>query len=264
MLVFTQDKKRLYEFFKKDPVLFAYHIGDLDDFHFEHCQWAVTYGYLPYIEEVILLYTGLKMPTVLAFGVGPGFSELLREAIDILPETFHCHFQEASRTIFLDHYDQMPLGTHWKMKLERFTPLDRELPADKIVRLNSSHEVELLALYEKSYPTNYFNRRMLATGKYLGYVEGGRIVAVTGVHVDSGKYRVAVLGNITTDPDYRGRGLATAITSRLVSELVSEGKIVCLNVKSDNVPAITSYRKLGFVKVHEYEEAMFTWKRQRA
>ena len=264
MLVFTQDKKRLLEFFKKDPVLFAYHIGDLDDFFFNDCQWAVTYGYLPYIEEVILLYTGLKTPTVLAFGVGPGFPDLLREMIDILPETFHCHFQSTSRNIFLEHFDEHPLGTHWKMKLEHFTPTGRQTGAGKIIRLDRSHELELLALYEKSYPDNYFVSRMLDTGKYFGYVEDNRIVAVAGVHVDSDKFGVATLGNITTHPDFRGRGLGTIVTSHMTAKLVSEGKIVCLNVKADNVPAITCYQNLGFVKVHQHEEALFTWKKQRA
>ena len=45
MLVFTTNKERLSEHFQKDPVLFAYHLGDLDDFYFKDCQWGATYGF---------------------------------------------------------------------------------------------------------------------------------------------------------------------------------------------------------------------------
>ncbi|MCP4686026.1 MAG: GNAT family N-acetyltransferase, partial [bacterium] len=45
--------------------------------------------------------------------------------------------------------------------------------------------------------------------------------------------------------------------SRLLEELTSEGKMVCLNVQQDNAAAIRCYEKLGFVKVHEYEEALY-------
>ena len=258
MLLFTNDKKRLARHFERDRVLFAYHLGDLDDFQSEHCQWAVTYQDTPRIQDVILLYTGLSTPTLLAFGLGDRFGSFLEEMLQISPRKFHGHFQAEFRAVFQRAgYREQTYGSAWKMQLQR-VPDDRIEPDDRIVRLDSSHERQLLALYERGYPDNYFDRRMLVTGKYFGYVDEGQIVAVTGVHVDSDKYRVACLGNIVTDPDYRGRGLATVLTARLVRELCSEEKTVCLNVMGDNLPAIRCYEKLGFVKVHEYEEALFT------
>jgi predicted GNAT family acetyltransferase len=101
---------------------------------------------------------------------------------------------------------------------------------------------------------------MLHTGKYLGVFDRHRIIAVAGVHVSSDKHRVAVLGNVTTRPDYRGRGLATRLTYTLTRELVNENKMVCLNVKADNTPAITCYEQLGFVTEHQYREALFELK----
>jgi predicted GNAT family acetyltransferase len=101
---------------------------------------------------------------------------------------------------------------------------------------------------------------MLQTGKYFGFVDGDELAAVAGVHVVSDEQKISVLGNITTHPGQRGNGLATRLTQHLVSELVGEGKMVCLNVKADNAPAIACYQKLGFVKVHKYEEALFELK----
>lgn len=131
---------------------------------------------------------------------------------------------------------------------------------ERAVRLDPSYETTLRQLYAAAYPGNYFAPRMLQTGKYFGYWDRGTIVAVAGVHVVSDKHQIAVLGNIATRPEHRGEGLATEITQVLVAELVAEGKMVCLNVKADNAPAIACYRKLGFVPVHEYEEAIYDLK----
>ncbi len=258
MFVFTDDKKRLLEFFRKDPVLFAYHIGDLDDFYFPDCQWAVTYDYLPYIQEAVLVYYGGATPTVLAFGMSSQFPELLEDMLGILPSKFYCHYQSENADVFTSEFSEKPLGTHWKMKLERFTPIATDDRSDDIVKLGPAHERELMALYERAYPGNYFTKRMLLTGKYIGVRRNSRIIAVAGVHVSSDEYEIAVLGNITTDPDHRGQGLATTLTSHLTDLLVREDKMVCLNVQADNAPAIRCYQKLGFVKVHEYEEGLFT------
>jgi ribosomal protein S18 acetylase RimI-like enzyme len=259
LLVFTTDKNKLLAHFKKDPVLFAYHMGDLDDFYFEHCQWGATYGQSPRIDDVILIYTGLDTPSVLAFGISERFEGLLDDMLDVFPDQFYCHFQDQYRERFLTRYEQKPLGTHLKMKLEQFRPASTG-DSPNIVRLDSSHLDELKAMYKDAYPDNYFHERMLETGKYFGYLDSDDIASVAGVHVDSDEYGITVLGNIATESGFRDRGLATAVTSRLVSELVSENKMICLNVKADNEPAIRSYRRLGFIPIHEYEEAFFTRK----
>jgi ribosomal protein S18 acetylase RimI-like enzyme len=83
------------------------------------------------------------------------------------------------------------------------------------------------------------------------------------VHVYSARYRVAALGNITTHPGLRGRGLATAASARLCRELVQAGvDCIGLNVKADNTAALSCYRKLGFERVAEYGE--YTLERKRS
>ena len=259
MLIFTADKKKLQHHFEKDRVLFAYHSGDLDDFYFERCQWAAAYGRSPRIDDVILIYNGPDMPTVLAFGLSERFGSLLESLLDLLPEQFHCHFQEKSRDVFRNRYQEKPRGRHLKMKLGAFAPTS-DVDSDKIVRLDGSHEPRLHELYDVAYPDGYFDSRMLATGKYYGCLVDDRVLAVAGVHVCSDEYKVAVLGSIATHPDHRGKGMATALTSHLTAELVNEGKLICLNVKADNVPAIHCYEKLGFETIHEYEESRFELK----
>ncbi len=255
---YIRDKEALYKHFKKDPVLFSYLIGDLDDFYFGNCRWPAALKRNGEIEAVVLIYTGLSTPTVQAFGPGNSFGRFLEELLPELPDRFFCHYQKKDADIFLKAFDSKPLGTHLKMKLvsDGFKEYVNDDP--RIERLDFSHKQKLLILYSKSYSDNYFDDRMLETGKYFGYIKDGEIVCVSGVHVHSGEYKISVLGNITTDPEYRGQGIATAATARLVSELYTEGNMLALNVKNDNFAAIKCYNKLGFETVCEYEESIFT------
>ena len=259
MLIFTTDKARLLHHFQKDPVLFSYHIGDLDDSYFNDCQWAVDYHERARIEEAVLIYTGCQIPAVLAFGLSDRFPALLEQIVDILPPRFYCHFHPYERKIFKRYFIEHSLGTFIKMKYEN---VSKTLAGadNKIKKLDMSYRDKLIELYQKSYPENYFTEKMLLTGKYYGYLEKGKILSAAGVHVYSDDYKIAVLGNIVTDLNHRGKGLSSLVTSRLVTELANENKQICLNVKKDNLPAIQVYKKLGFIEKHEYEESLFELK----
>ena len=76
-------------------------------------------------------------------------------------------------------------------------------------------ECELEALYQASYPDTVFSAWMVQTGWYYGIRHGQAIVSVAGVHVYSSVYKVAALGNVTTHPDWRGRGLGRAVCASL-------------------------------------------------
>jgi GNAT superfamily N-acetyltransferase len=258
VFVFATDKVRLWKHFQKDRALFAYHIGDLDDFFFPQCQWAASYSTKrhPIVEEVVLIYHGGQPPTVLAFGVGPSFSELLGETFDILPSRFFCHFQTDCGDLLRSRYCEQPLGAHYKMCLQKLeaAPLSGD---GTITGLDQSHLSAVENLYARAYPGNYFVPRMLDTGRYFGIEFEGRLVAVAGVHVVSDEYKIAVLGNIATDPNFRGRGLARRVSYHLTRILHNEGKLVCLNVKADNDAAIRCYQQIGFSTTHSYNEAVY-------
>ena len=52
--------------------------------------------------------------------------------------------------------------------------------------------------------------------------------------------RLAVVGNVLTHMDYRGRGFATAVTGAVTAELLRTCDQVVLNVRADNPPAINA------------------------
>lgn len=75
--------------------------------------------------------------------------------------------------------------------------------------------------------------------------ENGRLAAYGGVQyvLDEGN-----IVNIATHPDYRRRGLATAVMRELESRLKERGvEIVFLEVRQSNIPARTLYEKEGYV-----------------
>ncbi|MEH1099868.1 GNAT family N-acetyltransferase [Micromonospora sp. CPCC 205561] len=92
----------------------------------------------------------------------------------------------------------------------------------------------------------------------MGVRDGDELVAVAGVHVYSPRYRVAALGNVTTHPRLRGRGLAGAAVAQVCRRLAADVTHVTLNVKAENAAALRLYRRLGFTRVADYGEFALT------
>ena len=87
-------------------------------------------------------------------------------------------------------------------------------------------------------------------------VRRGELVAAAGTHVISPSARLAVVGNVLTHVDYRGRGFATAVTGAVTAELLRTCDQVVLNVRADNPPAINAYRRLGYAEHARFEERL--------
>ncbi|NHJ20924.1 MAG: GNAT family N-acetyltransferase [Candidatus Lokiarchaeota archaeon] len=251
-----KDKESLYNFFKKDVFLFAYHIGDLDDFYFSDCKW---FGIEEngQILEVILLYSGLKVPTLLLFGSVERIPYLVKKMIDKLPDRFYCHYQGNFHELFRPDYRMTSLGTHLKMKYQGAVSKISNINTCEIIQLTEKDIPDLLILYQQAYPEGYFVPYMVKTGKYYGVRVDNRIISVAGVHVFSTSYNIAVLGNITTHPKYRGKGLAKKCTARLLKSFNGEIDRIGLNVKKDNITALKLYEDLGFIAQSTYKEAYF-------
>ncbi|MHC4559779.1 MAG: GNAT family N-acetyltransferase, partial [Planctomycetota bacterium] len=110
------------------------------------------------------------------------------------------------------------------------------------------------SFFKKAYPGNFFEPRMLETNQYYGIRESDELISIAGVHVYSQRYKVAALGNITTHPNYRGRGYGTTVTAKVCKSLLREIDHIGLNVKADNTSAVRCYEKLGFEVVDSYGE----------
>ncbi len=254
-IVELKDKQVIAEYLRQDSYLNIYQLGDLDDFFWPFTQWwGLHDGNC--LRAVVLLYTGLSAPTVLALAEQdrPALIQLVEELLPHLPPQAYIHYSSGLGEMLQRRYELRPRGEHLKMGLRSPEALDG-VAVDDVLPLHEADEKELIEFYTAAYPGNWFDRRMLQTERYYGIRRAGKLACVAGVHVVSREYGVAALGNIATHPDWRGRGLARMATAKLCRQLLHEGCEIGLNVKADNVAAISCYQALGFREVARYHEA---------
>lgn len=255
-----RDKKEIYNFLSRTPDLHLYTIGDLDDFFWPDTTWYALYNGNE-ILSIALLYSGMSPSTLLLFyEKDPTNSRVLLSTVRrFLPEKFNVHLSPGLVDLFGMENIMANYGQNYRMIL-------RNQPApvpDRNIRRLEPGDIEIInELYRTAYPQNWFDSRMLKTGKYFGYFESGKLVGIAGIHVYSAEYRIAALGNIATHPDFRGRKIAYKITSALCNDLKDSADIIGLNVKSDNKAAIKCYQNIGFEISSLYDECLINNQRK--
>lgn len=124
---------------------------------------------------------------------------------------------------------------------EPVTPPDRELTP-----LSAADVPDALALVELTRP-GPFGPRTIELGRYLGFRDGGRLVAMGGERLRPAGH--AEVSGVCTAPDARGRGLAEAVVRALVSQMQARGDLPFLHVQvgsASQATAIALYTRLGF------------------
>jgi len=249
------DKSKIEAFLRGNVFLNIYSLGDLDDFFWPYTTWYAltdTAG----TQALALIYTGGSLPCLHALSEDYKVNyteELLRCLIPILPKRFYAHLSLGLESILAEHYTLRPHGKHYKMALTDKSLLSK-VDVSQVVGLSMSHLSEIISLFKKAYPGNYFEPRMLETKQYCGIRQSGELISVAGVHVYSRRYRVAALGNIATHPKYRGKGYGTSVTTKVCKSLLCEIDHIGLNVKADNTSAVRCYERIGFEVIDSYGE----------
>ncbi|WP_406209601.1 GNAT family N-acetyltransferase [Kitasatospora sp. NBC_01560] len=247
--VAVHDRSALAALLRRDPALHAYELGDLDDFFWPWTTWY-RLG-----DSLALVYHGAGLPTLLAFEQPEhlgGLRELLDGLRDLLPRRLYALVTEGAEDLLTSLPDAASRGLYLRMALTDRGRLHAQEPQGE--PLSTADLADLRALYEAAYPENWFDPRMLETGQYVGVREKGELVAVAGVHVWSPEHRIAALGNITTHPRIRGRGVGRAVVAALCHRLLGTVDHIALNVKADNTAAVALYTALGFEAVGRYHE----------
>jgi len=247
------DRAAIEAFLRRAPDLHVYSLGDLDDFFWPHTSWHGWYEGDD-LTDIVLLYFGQALPTVVAISQQPQVAQLLlAELVPLLPRLFYAHLSPGVEGVFRGSHVAEFHGPHYKMAL-RDPSRVRGIDCSQTLRLGKDDLADLSQLYQTSYPGNWFDAKMLETEQYFGLRRDGRLVSVAGVHAYSRQYRVAALGNIVTHPAYRRRGCGRQVIARLCQSVLENAEHVGLNVKADNEAAIACYRSLGFEIVAPYGE----------
>jgi ribosomal protein S18 acetylase RimI-like enzyme len=247
------DKRQLENFFRSNPFLHLYELGDLDDSAWPDTTW---YGLEQsgQLKAVVLLYTKYQPPVMIALSdAGPALSELLLSLAPVLPDCYQAHISPGLESALAASREVISPAPHYKMAL---------LQADKPARIDTSEVIALtpadaqdaLELYALSYPNGYFDAGRLESKPYFGIRGSEGLISIAGVHICSERYGVAALGDIATHPAHRGKGYAKAVTAALCQSLLPKIAHIGLNVRADNAGAINCYRSLGFEVIAEYIE----------
>lgn len=245
----TTDRALLYDFLAQDRLYAAYAICDLEEREFGRTRWGAAYDG----DELVAVgmeYTGPTPQPLFVLGRPDGISAVLRDVIR--PRAAYI----AARTTMLPaveaHYrvDPGPQMVRMWVDRARFRPY----PAT-VQRLLPVEIGELNRLYQLGF-ASWLPSGAIADGVYYGMRVNGQLVAAAGTHVVSPAARLAVVGNVLTHLDYRGRGFATAVTGAVTAELLRTCDQIVLNVRADNPPAINAYRRLGYIEHARFEERL--------
>jgi ribosomal protein S18 acetylase RimI-like enzyme len=245
----TTDRALLHDFLAQDRLYAAYAICDLEEREFGRTRWGAAYDG----DELVAVgmeYTGPTPQPLFVLGRPDGISAVLRDVIR--PRAAYI----AARTTMLPaveaHYrvDPGPQMVRMWVDRARFRPY----PAT-VQRLLPVEIGELNRLYQLGF-ASWLPSGAIADGVYYGMRVNGQLVAAAGTHVVSQAARLAVVGNVLTHLDYRGRGFATAVTGAVTAELLRSCDQIVLNVRADNPPAINAYRRLGFIEHARFEERL--------
>ena len=245
----TADRSMLRAFLETDRLYSAYALCDLDDREFLRTRWGVALvGGKPI--AVVLQYAGYSPQPIFVMGENPGIEAVLANVIK--PRTAYVAARQEHLSAIASSYrvESGPAMLRMWVDSAHFRPF----PAD-VRRLLPVEIGEVNRLYQLGF-ASWLPASAISDGLYYGMRVGGRLVSAAGTHVISPAAKLAVVGNVMTHADFRGRGYATAVTGAVTAELLRFCDQVVLNVRADNPPALAAYRRLGYQVNVTFEERL--------
>ena len=246
----TRDRALVRGFLERDRLFAAYAICDLDEREFGRTRCAVVREG-DQVTAVGIEYDGTSPQPLLVVGADAGINLILRDVLR--PRLAFVAFLPSNLAGVTRQYhlEPGPIMVRMAVDRERFRPVE-DLGVE---RLSPADAPELNRLYRLGFGS-WLPAQSIAEGAYYGLRIRGRIVAAAGTHIVSRDARLAVVGNVMTAPEHRGRGYAKAVTAAVTAELLGFCDDVVLNVRADNPPALNAYRRIGYVEHARYEERL--------
>ncbi|MGV9247300.1 GNAT family N-acetyltransferase [Streptomyces sp. NPDC003710] len=119
----------------------------------------------------------------------------------------------------------------------------RAEPDREAVRLGPDDVPEILDLIARTQPGPYLPRTV-EMGTYLGIRHQGRLIALAGERLHPPGW--TEISAVCTDPDHRGRGLATRLVRAVAAGIKERGERPFLHAVATNANAIRLYESIGF------------------
>jgi ribosomal protein S18 acetylase RimI-like enzyme len=243
------DRALLRRFLEGDRLFAAYALCDLEDREWGKTRWGAAWAG-DEMTAVVLEYAGLSPQPLFVMGDNDGIEKVLRDLIR--PRAAYVASLPEQLPAVASQYriDRGPPMVRMWVDRAHFRPYPGE-----VARLLPVEIGELNRLYQLGF-ASWLPSSAIGEGVYYGVRVAGKLVAAAGTHVISPTARLAVVGNVLTHAQYRGRGFATATTGAVTAELLRFCDQVVLNVRSDNPPALAAYRRLGYQEHVRFEERL--------
>jgi predicted GNAT family acetyltransferase len=113
----------------------------------------------------------------------------------------------------------------------------------EILLLGPADAAEMLALATLTKP-GPFRARTHELGGFIGVRRDGRLAAMAGRRLRVEGH--TELSGVCTHPDFRGHGLATALSRRVVAAVLAEGETAFLHAYATHDATVALYESLGF------------------
>jgi len=126
------------------------------------------------------------------------------------------------------------------------------LPGIILRRLGAAEVPAMIELATLTEP-GPFRERTIDLGNFYGVLQGERLLAMAGQRTRVPGF--VEVSAVCTHPEARGQGHASALMSRVIRDIVSEGAVPFLHAYADN-PAVSLYRKLGFTQRRDFHLAV--------
>jgi ribosomal protein S18 acetylase RimI-like enzyme len=246
----TTDRELIRSFLERDRLFSAYALADLEDRDTGRAKWGIARAG----EEVLSLvleYGGPAPQPLFVVGRDDGVEAILRDVIR--PSIAYVACLPANQAAVERRYRLESGPQMVRMWVDRTSFHDAFDPG--VERLLPTDAGELNRLYRLGFGS-WLPPQAIADGVYYGIRVNGRLVAAAGTHVIGRRARIAVVGNVLTQPEFRGRGYAQATTAAVTAQLLEFCDHVVLNVRSDNPPALNAYRRLGYAEHVRFEERL--------
>ena len=245
----TRDRGLLLDFLNEDRLFAAYAIADMDDTEFARTHWGVAFENGRTV-AVVMEYRGLSPQPLFVMGKPEGVRAALAQIVRPRVAYLAAKAEIVPAVAQVYRVDRGAVMVRMSVDRSTFAPVGGDA-----VRLDAGDTRHLNRLYELGL-TSWLPAESVASGVYFGIRRGTRLIAAAGTHVISPTYRMAAVGNVYTDREYRGQGHAKVVTSAVTAELLTRVDEVVLNVRADNPAALAVYAALGYRAHTQFEERL--------
>lgn len=225
-------------FLERDRLGAAYALADLDGE--ERSRWWIARQEAEPI-ALALIVDSLSFRPCFLTGEPAGIGELIREGVR--EPRIIVAAPPAARPAIEAVYRFERVDRMYRMAVDR-SAFEPRTP-QRVVRLGAEHVEDVVDLYGHV-ARSYFTPERLTRELYFGVYSGSTLAAAAGTHTRSLRSGVAAVGNVLTRVAFRGRGMATSVTSAVTEAALVLHRDVVLNVRQDNAPAVAVYRRLGY------------------